>query len=146
MPGGDGTGPAGAGPQTGRRRGYCAGYNMPGFANPLPGFGSDFGAGVGFGRGAGFGRGFGRGRGAGFGGRGRGFRWRYLATGIPGWAWFDQPQQMPQSQPQQIQPFVPIPKEQEKATLEQEKQLIEQELKAFEAELKEIKKRLSELR
>jgi len=38
--------------------GYCAGYNMPGYANPAPGFG--------------------RGRGMGFG-RGRGFRWRAFA-------------------------------------------------------------------
>ena len=54
MPGGDGTGPAGQGPMTGRRRGYCAGFNMPGFMNP--GFGR--GLGRGFGRGFGFGAGF----------------------------------------------------------------------------------------
>jgi len=33
MPGGDGTGPWGLGPRTGRRAGYCSGYNTPGFAN-----------------------------------------------------------------------------------------------------------------
>ena len=54
MPRGDGTGPAGAGPMTGRAAGYCAGYNMPGFMNPVGGR---------FGRGMGWGRGFGRGRG-----------------------------------------------------------------------------------
>ncbi len=32
MPGGDHTGPLGAGPGTGRRMGYCAGYDQPGFA------------------------------------------------------------------------------------------------------------------
>ena len=33
MPRGDGTGPAGMGPMTGRAAGYCAGFNAPGFAN-----------------------------------------------------------------------------------------------------------------
>ena len=64
MPRGDGTGPAGMGPMTGRAAGYCAGYPVPGFMNPVGG------------------RGFwGRGRG---GGRGR--RNWYYATGLPGWA------------------------------------------------------------
>ncbi len=67
MPGGDGTGPMGMGPMTGRAAGYCAGYGMPGYANPIPG--------------RGFGMGWGR-------GGGRGWRWRhwYYATGLPGWA------------------------------------------------------------
>jgi hypothetical protein len=39
MPFGDGTGPRGMGPMTGRRAGYCAGFGQPGFANPLPGRG-----------------------------------------------------------------------------------------------------------
>jgi len=67
MPRGDGTGPAGMGPMTGRAAGYCAGYQMPGFMNPM-------GCRGGF-----------RGRGRGFGG-GRGWRNRYHATGVPGWA------------------------------------------------------------
>ena len=64
MPGGDGTGPMGMGPMTGRAAGYCAGYPVPGFMNPTPGGG--FG---GMGRGRGRGRGFGRGWGwqAGYG-------------------------------------------------------------------------------
>ena len=37
MPGGDGTGPAGMGPMTGRAAGYCVGYAVPGFMNPIPG-------------------------------------------------------------------------------------------------------------
>lgn len=37
MPGGDGTGPMGMGPMTGRGAGYCAGNDVPGYANPLPG-------------------------------------------------------------------------------------------------------------
>lgn len=57
MPRGDGTGPAGMGPMTGRGMGYCAGYAAPGFVN----------AGVGM-------------------GRGRGFRRMYYMTGLPGWA------------------------------------------------------------
>ncbi len=62
MPGGDGTGPLGMGPMTGRAAGFCAGDGTPGFANPI--------AGRGRGRSSGGGRGFGRGRGY---GRGRGF-------------------------------------------------------------------------
>ncbi|MEA3406651.1 MAG: DUF5320 domain-containing protein [Chloroflexota bacterium] len=67
MPWGDRTGPAGLGPMTGRAAGYCAGYSVPGYANPA------------------FGRGFGFGRGGGWG-RGRGYRNWYYATGLPGWA------------------------------------------------------------
>jgi len=37
MPAGNGTGPAGMGPMTGRAAGYCAGYAMPGFMNPMAG-------------------------------------------------------------------------------------------------------------
>jgi hypothetical protein len=36
MPFGDGTGPMGLGPMTGRGAGYCAGFGRPGFTNPLP--------------------------------------------------------------------------------------------------------------
>ncbi len=73
MPGGDRTGPLGAGPVTGRGAGFCAGYGLPGYLNPV---------GRGFGRGAGFMGGFG-------GGRGRGWRHQYWATGLPGWARYD---------------------------------------------------------
>jgi len=66
MPGGDGTGPAGFGPMTGRAAGYCAGYSMPGYMNPIGG------------------QGFGGG-GRGFGGGGRGHRNWFYATGLPGW-------------------------------------------------------------
>jgi len=66
MPWGDRTGPYGAGPMTGRGAGHCAGYGMPGYANPAGRFGA-----------SGFGRGF--------GGRGRGFRHWFYATGLPGW-------------------------------------------------------------
>lgn len=51
MPYGDGTGPLGSGPMTGRAAGYCAGYSMPGNMNPVPGQAWGF-------RGRGRGRGF----------------------------------------------------------------------------------------
>ena len=60
MPGGDGTGPMGMGPMTGRAAGYCAGYPVPGYMNPAFGRGrGGFGLGRGWGRGRGGGRGFG---------------------------------------------------------------------------------------
>ena len=55
MPGGDGTGPLGHGPMTGRAAGYCAGFTRPGYDN------------LSFVRG--FGRGWGRGYGRGYWGR-----------------------------------------------------------------------------
>jgi len=54
MPRGDGTGPSGMGPMTGRAAGYCAGYGVPGYAS----FGGWRGVGRGMGRGRGFGRGW----------------------------------------------------------------------------------------
>ncbi len=71
MPFRDRIGPLGLGPRTGRATGYCAGFGMPGSANPIPGRG---------------GFGFGRGSGLGWSGRGRGWRCSYRATGLPGWA------------------------------------------------------------
>jgi hypothetical protein len=72
MPRGDGTGPLGEGPMTGRAAGYCAGQAVAGFAN-RPGVG----------RGAfrpRLGGGFGGGRGR---GGGCGYRNRFYATGVP---------------------------------------------------------------
>ena len=92
MPRGDGTGPAGMGPMTGRAAGFCAGYPVPGYMNPVAVRAGFYGPGApvvgpygagscGYGagyatpnirwgtrwprRGFGFGRGFGRGRGRG---------------------------------------------------------------------------------
>ena len=67
MPGGDGTGPMGMGPMTGRAAGFCAGYPAPGYVNSIPGRGFGFGRGRGFGFGRGLGLGFRGGRGP-FGG------------------------------------------------------------------------------
>jgi len=64
MPRGDGTGPGGMGPMTGRAAGFCAGYSVPGFMNPVGGRGYG-----GWGRGGGWGR-----------------RNWFHATGLPGWA------------------------------------------------------------
>lgn len=58
MPKGDRTGPWGAGPTTGRAAGYCAGYPVPGYMNPVYGHGRGWRRG----RVRGFGRGWGRGR------------------------------------------------------------------------------------
>ncbi len=66
MPAGDGTGPYGMGPMTGRRAGYCAGYNAPGYASFAPG------------------RGMGRGRFGGRGGWGRQWRRRWTYN-PPAW-------------------------------------------------------------
>jgi hypothetical protein len=49
MPRGDRRGPWGAGPMTGRAAGYCAGYPVPGYMNPIRGYGRGWGRG--FGRG-----------------------------------------------------------------------------------------------
>ena len=59
MPGGNGTGPAGAGPMTGRGMGICAGFSVPGYANSGGGRGMGMGRGGRMGRGRGFGQGFG---------------------------------------------------------------------------------------
>lgn len=65
MPGGDGTGPVGMGPMSGRAAGFCAGSGVPGYMSEFPG------------------RGFG---GRGRGGRGRhGWRHWFHATGLTGW-------------------------------------------------------------
>jgi len=102
MPFGDGTGPMGLGPMTGRAAGYCAGYPVPGYMNPYPGYGYWGGPAYGYGAmpysavgyapypafpyggrflprlgrwfGRGWGMGIGRGRGIGIG-RGRGRWW-----------------------------------------------------------------------
>lgn len=80
MPRGDRTGPAGMGPMTGRGVGYCAGYDTPGYLNPVGGR-----------MGGGFGRGRANRPAPGMGGRGRGRMNMYYATGHPGWARYGYP-------------------------------------------------------
>ncbi len=127
MPGGDRTGPLGMGPMTGRAAGYCAGYGMPGYANPIPG--------------RGFGRGFGRGWGfwgRGFGGGGRGWRHWYYATGLPGWARFGWA-------PPLWGPSAWAPLGYGKPDPDAEKEILKDQAEALQSELEMIKKRLSEI-
>jgi len=59
MPRGDGTGPMGMGPMTGRAAGYCAGYSAPSFMNSVGGRGRGGGVGRGLAMRRGRGRAFG---------------------------------------------------------------------------------------
>ena len=117
MPRGDGTGPMGMGPMTGRGAGYCAGYNAPGFANSIPG------------------RGF-WGGGRGFGGGGRGHRNMYYATGLPGWARFGGE---PYATPYAAQPYMP------QINPEQELDYLKGQAEYFKTALEDIKKRIDEM-
>ena len=119
MPGGDRTGPRGMGPMAGRRAGYCAGYDVPGFANPV--------SGRGYGRG--LGRGWFGGWGYGRGGGGRGWRHRTLATGRPGWADYGTPWGA----------YAPSP------TQEQERDALQREAEWLKGQLDAISQRIGEL-
>lgn len=123
MPGGDRTGPQGMGAMTGRAGGRCAGYDMPGYANPELG--------------RGFGMGFGRGRrvsGRGFGGGGRGRRYGFYATGRPGWMRFG-PDATPYVYPALYQNPDP----------DLEKRALKNQADALQSELESIKRRLSDI-
>jgi hypothetical protein len=115
---------------TGRAAGLCAGYGVPGYANPVPGRGY----GMGFGRGRGF-----RGGGGG-GGGGRGWRHWYYATGVPGWMRFGG-----------YAPFAPAPYPGSYQAPYQapdpqfEKTALTNQAQALQAELDAIKQRLAEL-
>jgi len=126
MPGGDGTGPGGMGPMTGRAAGYCAGYPVPGYMNPVGG------------------RGF---RGRGGGGWGR-RNWFY-ATGLTGWqrAAYGYPAfgatpyaapAAPYAAPYPA-PYAPT------VTREQELDVLKGQAEYFEDALEGIKKRIEEL-
>lgn len=117
MPGGDGTGPAGLGPMTGRAAGYCAGYPAPGYAS-----------GVG---GRGFG-GWGRGRG------GRGWRNQFYATGLTGWQRAAMGGAMPPAAPYAA-PFAPA------MSAEQQLDTLKGQAEYFEDALDGIRKRIEEL-
>ncbi|MBP9026141.1 MAG: DUF5320 domain-containing protein [Phycisphaerae bacterium] len=64
----DHTEPLGQGAKTGRGAGYCAGFRMPGYMNPLPGRGR-----------------WAADRSGPASGGGRGWRRRFYATGLTGW-------------------------------------------------------------
>jgi len=122
MPRGDGTGPAGMGPMTGRAAGYCAGYPVPGFMNPVGGRGY---------------RGWGR-SGGGWGRR----NWFY-ATGLTGW------QRTAMGVPAYGAPAAyPMPYAAPSslaATGEQELDALKGQAEYFEDALQGIKKRIEEL-
>ena len=125
MPRGDGTGPAGMGPMTGRGAGFCAGCGMPGFTNP----GAGWGMGPRGGRGM-FGRGGGHGR--------RNWFW---ATGLTGWqrasmGWpaYGMPAPVP---PYPAAPYQP--------TAEQELAALRDQVKFMEDSVKEAQERIREL-
>jgi len=116
MPYGDGTGPAGFGPMTGRAAGFCAGYAVPGYMNPVPG------------RGFGFGRG------------GRGRRNWFYATGLTGWqsTAYGYPAWGGVAAPAQYTTPYGLTKEQEMEALKNQSKYMEETLA-------EINKRLQEL-
>ena len=114
MPFGDGTGPQGMGPRTGRRAGYCAGSPTPGAFNPL-------GRGCGFGLGRGF-------------GQGRGFRHRFWAIGMPGWAWTQGAAQPYPSVP----PFFPAEQVDEAKILKQQAAYLKEQLQDVQQRLAEV--------
>lgn len=113
MPGFDGTGPMGMGPMTGGGWGRCNPYGQYGRRFAWRDFGPRFGW-----------------------GRGRGYRHRYWATGLPGpmrygpmgfWGfpWGD--------------PFAaPYTKEQEKEILKDQTEALKQELDAIDSRLREL--------
>ncbi len=120
MPGGDRSGPQGAGPRTGRAAGYCSGYNQPGFSNPISCRGY-----------------WGQEAGGGWSGRGRGWRHRYWATGLTGWMrghpW-DHP--MPDNTDFFYPPY---------SSPEQERKALEKQVDILERHLEETKNRLANL-
>ena len=119
MPRGDGTGPMGMGPRTGRAMGYCGGYASPGWANPGPG------------------RGF-FGRGAWSGGGGRGWRNWYYATGLPRWARFGGPVQGVAPAWGYGEPYVA-------SSPEQEIDMLKEQAEWLKAQLESINRRMDEL-
>lgn len=111
MPRGDRTGPMGLGPMTGRAAGYCAGFGVPGYMNPVGGR-------------------------LGLGGGGRGWRHWYYATGLPGWARFGVAPAWGTVPPAWAAPTA----EQEADLLRRQADLLKQQLDAINQRLDEIEK------
>ncbi|MFW6061902.1 MAG: DUF5320 domain-containing protein [Planctomycetota bacterium] len=118
MPGGDGTGPVGMGPMTGRAAGYCAGYPAPGFANP--GFVGRWG--------------HGRGRHGGHGWR----RW-YHATGLTGW------QRAAGGYPAAWGPMPTGPAAASEPSREEQIDALQQQAEALRRTMDEVQRRIDEL-
>jgi hypothetical protein len=117
MPGGDRTGPLGAGPMTGRGAGYCAGYPVPGYANPIGGRGW-------YGRG----RIFGRGR-----------SWRHWYGPRPGWAPYAYGDPYYGAYTYPVYPFAP------ELTPDEEINMLKEQSKVLQNELKDIQERIGTL-
>ena len=125
MPGGDGTGPLGLGLMTGRAAGFCAGYPVPGYMNPIPG------------RGWSRGRGWGRGRGLGQGWFGSGYPYASPYYG-GGYAY-------PSYGPGYGSPYGADPYYAQEITPQQESDMLKDQATAMQEELKSITDRISEL-
>jgi len=131
MPRGDGTGPGGMGPMTGRAMGYCVGYATPGYANPVPGRGY-------WGRGRGFG-----------GGGGWGRRNRFYATGLPGWQRAGMGMPAYGAPPAYPQPYAgpfgaPVTREQELDALKGQAEYFEDALEGVRKRIEEVQAKASE--
>lgn len=124
MPRGDGTGPRGMGPMTGRAAGYCAGYSAPGYANPISGRGRGFAVPAGR-------QGYGRGRGYGWGRGGRG-RQDWVGYG-PAWG-YPYGDGLDYANPGASE-FTP----------QQEAEMLKREAKAMQGEIDSINQRITEL-
>lgn len=119
MPGGDRTGPRGAGPITGRGLGFCAGYDVPGYLQ----------GGVGRPGWRGF---YPRG-----GGGGYGYRHWYYATGLPRWGRYVEPWWSWSN--------APAPTAQERAEmLKAQAQALRDELNAIEEDLASLERSQTE--
>ena len=118
MPGGDRTGPVGAGSMTGRGAGYCAGHSVPGYMNPV---GSSLGRWAVW-------------------GHGRGYRHWYRATGVPGWG---RANYGPPAWGAHRFPYFYAP--QPSVTPKEEIEMLKAESEGLEQALKEIRKRMEEL-
>jgi hypothetical protein len=123
MPRGDKTGPNGAGPKTGRAAGYCAGYSVPGYTNPIRGYRRGFGRG--------WGRGFGRGWSRGFGRR---FAYPPPTTVQPAYPVAFTPISQPQTPEQEIMALEDYQK-----SLEAEKKELDEEMGGVKARIEELK-------
>lgn len=116
MPRGNGLGPVGYGPITGRGGGFCAGYVEPGYLNPMVG---SFRV---------------RGCGVGLYSRGRGLRHRFYATGLPLSAKEANPFEFAPDYNEKYSP------ESEAKALSREAKFLKKELKAIEDRMDQLKR------